>query len=282
MKKHIITGIIIAACVALCASVWPQSAENGKVPADQVKPAVILKIETKPEEPPPVIFSADTITSEPEAVTVPESKNSKHGAPTMNKELSSSEEKTPAPELVQKTKSPKPSSSPPEPHMGDTRVVNGEKQIYILGFGWIKDEGGGSGTTIGSPGDELTGNKIGQMGGGTRVDGEGDINKMVGIMGAGEVPGSKAVINGKQCIWVPGFGWIEDNGEGSVVTVAKDMYENGHKIGYMGDEEPPVREATASSSELPELTGDEIHIVFVETPEKNNNPPSYKPDTTSP
>lgn len=28
-----------------------------------------------------------------------------------------------------------------EPHNGDVRVVDGEKQIYLLGFGWIKDEG---------------------------------------------------------------------------------------------------------------------------------------------
>lgn len=36
--------------------------------------------------------------------------------------------------------------------------------------------------------------------------------------------------NGK--IYVPGFGWIEDVGEGEG-TVAEDMYENGNKIGNM-------------------------------------------------
>ncbi len=210
MKKHIVTGIVIAACVALYTDMWPRSAENGKVPAGQVKPAAIPKIEMKLEELPPVIYSADILASGPEAVTVSDSKNSEHSAPTMNKELSSSEEKTPAPKPAQETKSPKPSSSPTEPRMGDTRVVNGEKQIYILGFRWVKDEGGGgSGTTVGRPGDELTRNKVGQMGGGTRVDGRGDINKMVGIMGAGDAPiqekhkpapGSKTVIDSKQYI----------------------------------------------------------------------------------
>lgn len=43
----------------------------------------------------------------------------------------------------------------------------GEKKdgmIYVPGFGWIKDEGGGgSGTTVGNPDDELTGNKVGSM-----------------------------------------------------------------------------------------------------------------------
>jgi hypothetical protein len=42
-------------------------------------------------------------------------------------------------------------------------MVDGKKQVYFLGFGWIDDNGGG--------------------GGGTTVDGDGDINKMVGCMG---------------------------------------------------------------------------------------------------
>jgi len=57
--------------------------------------------------------------------------------------------------------------------------------VWIPGFGWIEDEGGGNvgiivdgegdinkqvgvmcgGTTVGNPGDELTGNKVGIMGG---------------------------------------------------------------------------------------------------------------------
>lgn len=49
-----------------------------------------------------------------------------------------------------------------EPQMGDTRTVDGQKQVYILGFGWIDDN------------DEPNG--------GIFVDGDGDINKMVGTM----------------------------------------------------------------------------------------------------
>jgi len=40
------------------------------------------------------------------------------------------------------------------------------------------------GTTVGNPGDELTGNKVGIMVG--TVGGNGDINKQVGIMGGAE------------------------------------------------------------------------------------------------
>ncbi len=43
-------------------------------------------------------------------------------------------------------------------------MVDGQKQVYFLGFGWIDDNGGSDG-------------------GGTTADGDGDINKMVGSMG---------------------------------------------------------------------------------------------------
>lgn len=62
-----------------------------------------------------------------------------------------------------KVTSPPPSSSSSgssdEPQHGDTK----DGMIYVEGFGWIKDEGGG--------------------GQGTTVDGDGDINKQIGIMG---------------------------------------------------------------------------------------------------
>lgn len=34
-------------------------------------------------------------------------------------------------------------------------------------------------------------------------------------------------------VYVPGFGWLESQGEGTV-TYAEDMYENGNKVGIMG------------------------------------------------
>lgn len=68
-----------------------------------------------------------------------------------------------------------------EPKMGDTRTVDGQKQVYFLGFGWIDDN---EETNQGVYVEDMyeNGNKIGSMGGGTFVDGEGDINKMVGRM----------------------------------------------------------------------------------------------------
>ena len=34
-------------------------------------------------------------------------------------------------------------------------------------------------------------------------------------------------------VYVPGFGWIESQGEGTV-TYDENMYENGNKVGIMG------------------------------------------------
>lgn len=128
------------------------------------------------------------------------------------------------------------------------------------------------------------------MGGGVTVHGKGDINKQVGVMGGGDAPssnsdpvqGTKKYIDGTLRVWVPGFGWIEYSGKPSVGIVADDMYENGNKIGSMGGGESPPRETTTPATEQPEPNDGEIHIVFVEVPEKNSTPPPDKPDTVSP
>ena len=235
MKKQIPAGIAVIACIALCAAVLPRSAEVGDLPAEPIKTAVTVEIEARSEETPRILLSDDTLAPEVEAVA--EREPLKTGITAEEKtDLAPSAE--PTSRAISKST---PASTEPKP--GTIAVIDGVKSMWIPGFGWIKDEGGGAqGTMVGSPGDELTGNKVGQMGGGTIVDGKGDINKQVGIMGADNTqpsekhnpaPGSKAVIDGKPSVWIPGFGWIEDNGGGNVGTVAEDMYENGNKIGSM-------------------------------------------------
>ena len=129
----------------------------------------------------------------------------------------------------------------------------------------------GGGSTVGNPGDELTGHKVGSMG---SDDASPTSNE--------PASGAQKYIGGKLYMWVPGFGWIEYSGKPSVGITAEDMYENGNKIGSMGGEEPQDSDASSPPTEQPESTSDEIHIVFVETPEKNSTPPPYKPDTTCP
>lgn len=75
---------------------------------------------------------------------------------------------------------------PAEPKMGDTRTVDGQRQVYFLGFSWIEDNDTPNECVYAEDMYE-NGNKVGSMGGGTLVDGDGDINKMVGIMGGSEV-----------------------------------------------------------------------------------------------
>ena len=58
------------------------------------------------------------------------------------------EKETQKPEPAQPVQSAQPSTSSSEPRMGDVRIDDGEKHIYIDGFGWIKDEGGGSHGTM--------------------------------------------------------------------------------------------------------------------------------------
>lgn len=74
---------------------------------------------------------------------------------------------------IKPTTSPVPIST--EPKMGDTRIIDGKKQSYFLGFGWIDDMG--ENECIYVEGMYQNGNKIGIMG-----QSDGDINKMVGTM----------------------------------------------------------------------------------------------------
>jgi len=275
MKKLITAVITVTACAALCAVVWPRSSGVGSLPAEPVKTAASAKIEARSEEKLQILFTADNpapvletvVESEPPKTEISAEKETEKLAPT------------------QTAQSVKPVASSFEPHNGDVRVVDGEKQVYLLGFGWIKDEGGGSvGTTVGNPDDELTGNKVGVMGGGTSVDGKGDINKMVGIMGSGDapdnsnpVPGTKKYIDGVLHVWVPGFGYVPHSGD-NVVTYADDMYESGVKIGIMGDDEPPSRVATTLTTEQPEPTGDVIYVPLQPPVTKDTTPPAFKPN----
>lgn len=137
MKKLFLTGIIITACVALCTAVWPQSAGDEKVPSDSVKPAVSAEIEAKPEETPSIILSADNIAHEPEADA--ESEAQKTNIATIKEKTESDPSAKPE---SQPTSASAQSSSEPKP--GAKAVIDGKPSIWIPGFGWIEDHGGGN------------------------------------------------------------------------------------------------------------------------------------------
>lgn len=99
-------------------------------------------------------------------------------------------EKTEKEKMTVTTESQQATGKPPKhskpntkyPTMGDTRIVNGIKQVYFLGFGWIDDDN--------KPNEKIAakdmfenGNKVGNMEGTAFMDSDGDIDKIVGTMG---------------------------------------------------------------------------------------------------
>lgn len=194
MKKQIIaanTVITVIACVALCAAVWPRSAEDGDLSAEPAKSTVTAENETRSEEIPQIFLSADTPTPEVEVVAESE--------PPKTEITEEEKRESPPPDT------PKPSTQlSSSPKSGDKAIIDGKLYIWIPGFEWIEDHNGegvgtfaedmyengnkigviGGSTTVGNPGDELTGNKVGIMDG--TVGSDGDINKQVGIMSGEE------------------------------------------------------------------------------------------------
>lgn len=238
MKKQIITGILIAGCVALCAGVWLRSAEAGKILAEPVKPRVIAEIEASPEETLPNL-SDITFAPEPEVSEV---------NVTAGTEVITTEEKTqpvpsePTPHAISKSV-----QDSTVPKAGTISVIDGERCMWIPGFGWVKDEGGGSV--------------------GISVDGEGDINKQVGVMDGGSTVGNPGDELTGHKVGIMGGG-----------TVAEDMYENGHKIGIMNGAESEPSNSTQPPAEIPEPTGEVIYVPLQPPVTKDSTPPPYKPN----
>lgn len=114
--------------------------------------------------------------------------------PTHRQEVIVTEDEIPPPQQTEKTQSTNTPVTPMQmatkptaptkteetiPKNGDTRIVNGQRQGYLLGFGWVDYMG--ENECIFEEGMYENGNKVGIMGG-TTVGSDGDINKQVGIM----------------------------------------------------------------------------------------------------
>lgn len=156
MKKFIMMDMI-AACLALCAAVWPQTEMVRETPTPPQAPAVsalkatVEESETEVEAvPTPEEEKVESSPSEPpqEAVTAPEP------APT---------EPPTVPEIQ-----PLPESKPVQNPASDPAPAQTEKElqpgdmVYVAGFGWVPYEGPNrceDGTDI-----YENGNKIGIMG----------------------------------------------------------------------------------------------------------------------
>ena len=140
MKKFIM-ATVIAACIALCAAVWPQSKAVEETPVLPPTPAVcateatVAELKTEVKNTPPA-------EKEKEAIPITE-------APT---EIPAKQEpmpiEAPAASEVQTTTAPKMISEPaaeptpePTPEPPADQPTQSCDMVYVEGFGWIESQG---------------------------------------------------------------------------------------------------------------------------------------------
>lgn len=127
--NKIIAGITITACVALCAAVWPRSAEVGDLPAEPVKNAVNAEFEARSEEMPQILISADMSIPVVEVVADSE--------PPKTEITAEEKTETTPPTAPTSHAVPKSVTASTEPKSGGRAVIDGKPHVWIPGFGWI-------------------------------------------------------------------------------------------------------------------------------------------------
>jgi len=173
-KRMIITGCLCVVCVILVAAIYTISHSKSEKDDRISASGTVLTEATLNTE---AAVQNESTEKKDEIVVKPvETDTTQIGTPLQN--LNETEQ-TNTPQSIKPTPPEKPKvqgdatdqSKPPEYKPEDTTVTKpsepmaGEKKdgkIYVPGYGWIKDEGGG--------------------GEGTVVDGDGDIDKQVGSM----------------------------------------------------------------------------------------------------
>ena len=132
MMKRIITVIAFAACLALCAAVWPQKQPVGETPAPSTPAAVIA---TQPEVPK---------MPEMKEVITPEEEKSEATLQELVEEadiaLVPSPAQTPPPSEVPVP--PEQNATPQqEPEPAPAPDSEPDNMVYVPGFGWIESQG---------------------------------------------------------------------------------------------------------------------------------------------
>ena len=156
MRKYIM-AVVVAACLALCAAVWPQ----GEVVEETPQPTQEIAVNTPevhivlPKEENKVLPQTEKENTEPqqpepsmEAVPKPEA------TPTA----------TPVAPEVQPTPEPIPTLKPVSEPTQTQTVIDPQpsNMVYVPGFGWLESQGGG--TVIHDNMMYENGNKVGIMG----------------------------------------------------------------------------------------------------------------------
>ena len=140
MKKFIM-ATVIAACIALCAAVWPQSKAVEETPVLPPTPAVCAT-------------EATVVELKTEVETTPMSEKEKEAAPPTKAPFEIHAEPEPMPieapaaSEVQPTSAPEMISEPaPEPAPEPTHELPAvqptqmSNMVYVEGFGWIESQG---------------------------------------------------------------------------------------------------------------------------------------------
>ena len=153
MKKRIITAAAFAACLALCAAVWPQQQPAGETPALPT-PAVVIA--TQPEIPE---------IAEMEEVISPEDEKAEATLPKLGEEADIAPEPPPAqmPPASEVPVPPEQDATPPqEPEPAPIPDSEPDNMVHVPGFGWIESQGPNHAEYV----EDMyeNGNKIGIMG----------------------------------------------------------------------------------------------------------------------
>ena len=128
MRKGIITVAVVAACLALCAAVWPQDEPAGETPALPTPAAVIA---TQPEVPEiPEIEEVKSSEEEKARETLPELVEEADIVPEPSPAQTPPEREVQAPSEQDATPQQEPEPAPAPDNM-----------VYVPGFGWVESQG---------------------------------------------------------------------------------------------------------------------------------------------
>lgn len=158
MKKIIITTAV-AACLALCAVVWPQR----EVAEETPKPTQEIAVDATET---PAVAPKEEIKVLPQT----EEENADSPQPELPVEMPSEPEPEPMPTempvAAEKQPIPEPTTTPqpaPEPTpVQTTTAPQPDNIVYVEGFGWLESQG--EGTVIHDDMMYENGNKVGSMG----------------------------------------------------------------------------------------------------------------------
>ena len=132
MKKRVITAAAFAACLALCAAVWPQDQPAGETPALPTPAAVIATQPEVPEIP------------ETEEVISPEEEKAEATLPALVEEADIVPEPSPAqtPPASEVPVPPEQDATPPQqPEPAPAPDSAPDNMVYVPGFGWVESQG---------------------------------------------------------------------------------------------------------------------------------------------